>query len=178
MRAWNVLVTSLEGRRPALLVALRPLGSFWRAGYKNVVVGQVADQRAFLDAVRGRLSTDMLLETSLTKVIPVEGFAVFDAPVLGDAAMALIEPHLDRIAGQTFYVRLERRGFKGIVHTPTIERVVGERVLVACAVRGRPATVRFDDPDVIVVLETTGDMVGLALLTRDLRAAYPFVRVS
>lgn len=178
MREWNVLVTSLEGRRPALLAALRPLGAFWRAGYKNVVVGQVEDQQAFLEAVRERLSSDMLLETSLTKVIPVAGVVIFDAHDLVDVVTALIEPYVDRIAGQKFYVRLERRGLKGVVHTPTIERGVGERLLEACAARGRPAGVRFHDPDVIVVLETTGDMVGLALLTRELRAAFPFVRVS
>jgi tRNA(Ser,Leu) C12 N-acetylase TAN1 len=178
VREWNVLLTSLEGRRPGLLGALRSLGAFWRAGYKNVVVGQVDDQRVFLEAVRDRLSTDMLLETSLTKVIPIARVTTFEPATLVDTAVDLVAPHLDQVAGGRFYVRLERRGFKGVVHTPTIERLVGERVLAAVAAAGRPATVGFEDPDVIVVLETTGETLGLALVTRGLRREFPFVRVS
>ena len=41
MASWNVLATSLEGRRDALLMALRRLGKFRRGGYRNVVVGAV-----------------------------------------------------------------------------------------------------------------------------------------
>ena len=37
MSAWNVLATSLEGRRDGLLVALRRLGRFRPGGYRNVV---------------------------------------------------------------------------------------------------------------------------------------------
>ena len=178
MREWNVLITSLEGRRPALLMGLRPLGTFWRAGYKNVVVGRIENRRDFLERVRERLSTDMLLETSLTKVVPIERIARFEPPTLVETAVDLVGGDLEHIVGHGFYVRLERRGFKGVVHTPTIEAAVGERLLAACSERGQAAKVRFDDPDVVVVLETVGDTVGLALLTRAIRCEFPFVRVS
>jgi tRNA(Ser,Leu) C12 N-acetylase TAN1 len=38
--------------------------------------------------------------------------------------------------------------------------------------------VSFLDPDTIVAIETTGQTVGVGLLPRDLRRAFPFVKVS
>lgn len=178
MREWNILATSLEGRRPALQTALRRLGTFWGAGFKNVLVGRVADQPAFLEAVRERLSADMLLEGALTKVVPVDHVAVFEHTRLAETAVEILAPYVDRIAGKTFHVRVERRGLKGVVHTPTVERVVGEALLAAAAQHGPPPKVTFRDPDLVVAIETTGDTVGIALLARELRSRFPFVRVS
>ena len=177
MREWNVLATSLEGRRPVLLAALRPLGAFWGAGYRNVLVGRVEDRDAFLEAVRERLSTHGLLEGSLTKIVPVDCVRHFEAADLRRTVVAALESSASRLSGKTFYVRLERRGFKGVVHTPTVEREVGEALLDAAARHGAAARVSFRDPDIIVAVETTGSTVGIGLLTRDLRTRFPFVRV-
>jgi hypothetical protein len=72
MPGWNVLATSPEGRRDALLIALRRLGKFRRGGYRNVVIGEVADHGVFLGAVRDALATDPLLPTALAKLVPIE----------------------------------------------------------------------------------------------------------
>jgi tRNA(Ser,Leu) C12 N-acetylase TAN1 len=177
MREWNVLATSLEGRRDALLTGLRSLGEFWRAGYRNVVVGRVADQRDFLEAVKARLASDMLLQTALTKVVPVELVVAFEPLRLAEVLLERLTPLADRLSGKKFYVRLERRGLKGVVHTPTVERAVGDALFVAAAARGPAPTVGFTDPDVIVAIETTGQSAGVGFLTRELRDEYPFVRV-
>jgi tRNA(Ser,Leu) C12 N-acetylase TAN1 len=177
MRQWNVLATSLEGRRSALLAALRRLGAFWGAGYRNVLVGRVDDREAFLEAVRERLPTDPLLEGSLTKIVPVEQVTQFEAAGLCETVVSALAPATARLAGKTFYVRLERRGFKGVVHTPTVERAVGQALLEAAAGHGAAGRVSFEDPDVIVAVETTGSAVGVGLLTRELRTRFPFVRV-
>src|SRR5438094_6932024 len=97
MASWNVLATSLEGRRDALLIALRRLGKFRRGGYRNVVVGQVDDVPAFLVAVRDALASDPLLPTALAKVVPVETTIRFDATNAVDAFAAAAEPLLDRL---------------------------------------------------------------------------------
>jgi tRNA(Ser,Leu) C12 N-acetylase TAN1 len=177
MREWNTLATSLEGRRPELHAALRPLGVFWGAGYRNVLLGHVEDHERFFDAVRARLSTDAALEGSLTKVVPVERVATFEAATLVEAAAALVVPEAARLAGKTFYVRVERRGLKGLVHTPTVERLVGEVAIEAAARCGATPAVRFEDPDVIVAIETAGTAFGVGFLPRELRRRYPFVRV-
>jgi tRNA(Ser,Leu) C12 N-acetylase TAN1 len=177
IREWNVLATSLEGRREALIVALRKLGPFWRAGYRNVLVGQVNDQRKFLQTVRERLPTDMQLAASLTKIVPVEQVVTFEPSRLAETLVELLTPCANRIAGKSFHVRVERRGLKGVVHTPTVERTVGEALLTAAGACGAAPTVSFRNPDVVVAVETTGETAGVGFLTRELRGEFPFVKV-
>jgi tRNA(Ser,Leu) C12 N-acetylase TAN1 len=177
MGSWNVLATSLEGRRDALLIALRKLGKFRRGGYRNVVVGQVDDVPAFLVAVRDALATDPLLPTALAKVVPVESLVRFDALNAVDAFAAAAEPLLGRLGSGSFFVRLERRGLKGRLHTPTVERDLADRVWRELETRGHAPRVEFRDPDAVLVVETVGDEAGIGLLTRTLRREYPFVKV-
>ena len=177
MGSWNVLATSLEGRRDALLIALRRLGKFRRGGYRNVVVGAVEDVPVFLTAVRDALTADPLLPTALAKVVPVEGLVRFDATNAVESFAAAAEPLLDRLGSGSFFVRLERRGLKGRLHTPTVERDLADRVWRALETRGHVPRVEFRDPDAVLVVETVGDEAGIGVLTRAVRQEYPFVKV-
>ena len=177
MASWNVLATSLEGRRDALLIALRRLGKFRRGGYRNVIVGRVEDVSAFLVAVRDALASEPLLPTALAKVVPVETIVRFDPMNAADTFAAAAEPMLDRLAGGTFFVRLERRGMKGRLHTPTLERDLGDRVWKALEARGVAPRVAFRDPDAVLVVETVGDEAGLGVILRTMRTEFPFVKV-
>jgi len=177
MPAWNVLATSPEGRRDALLIALRRLGKFRRGGYRNVVVGEVADHAAFLVAVRAALATDPLLPTALAKVVPIEATVRIDPTSAADTLAAAAEPFLARLANGSFFVRLERRGLKGRLHTPTLERDLGDRIWRALESRGHTPRVDFGDPDAILVVETIGEEAGIAVIDRALRSAYPFVKI-
>jgi tRNA(Ser,Leu) C12 N-acetylase TAN1 len=162
---WNVLATSLEARRDALFVALRRLGRFRPGGYRNVIVGVVEAPAAFLYAVREALAHDPLLPTALAKVVPIETTLRFDPADPVPALAAAVEPFL------------ERRGLKGRLNTPSVEREVGDHVWRALEARGATPRVDFRDPDAVLVIETLGDQAGLAVLPRALRTAYPFVRI-
>src|SRR3989442_1471564 len=165
MASWNVLATSLEGRRDALLMALRRLGKFRRGGYRNVVVRAVE-------------SVDELLPPpALARVVPIEATVRFEAPTAVETLAAAAEPFVDRLAGGSFFVRLERRGLKGRLHTPTVERALGDHVWRALEARGHTPRVAFKDPDAVLVIETIGDEAGLGVLTRALRAQHPFVKI-
>jgi tRNA(Ser,Leu) C12 N-acetylase TAN1 len=177
MPAWNVLATSPEGRRDALLIALRRLGKFRRGGYRNVVVGEVADHAAFLAAVRDALAADPLLPTALAKVVPIEATVRIEPTSAADTLAVAAEPFLARLAGGTFFVRLERRGLKGRLHTPTLERDLGDRIWRALESRGHTPRVDFHDPAAILVVETIGEEAGIAVIDRALRTAYPFVKI-
>jgi len=177
MADWNVLATSLEGRRDALLLGLRKLGRFRPGGYRNVVIGMVEDRDEFLVRVRDALASDALLSTALAKVVPLEITTLIDADTAVDTLATAAEPFLDRLAGGSFFVRLERRGLKGRLHSPTVEREVGDRVWRALAARGHTPRVDFADPDAVLVIETIGDRAGLALITRELRREYPIVNI-
>jgi tRNA(Ser,Leu) C12 N-acetylase TAN1 len=177
MADWNVLATSLEGRRDALLLALRRLGRFRGGGYRNVVLGTVDEVPVFLNRLREALTTDLLLPTALAKLVPAERLVRFTAEDAGATLASAAEPLLDRLANGSFFVRIERRGFKGRVHSPTIEREVGDHVWRALEARGVKPRVDFRDPDAVLVIETIGDQAGLAVIDRQLRRDYPFVKI-
>jgi tRNA(Ser,Leu) C12 N-acetylase TAN1 len=175
--AWNVLATSLEGRRDGLLVALRRLGRFRRGGYRNVVVGLVDERPAFLATVRDALAAEPLLPTALARMVPIDRTLRITADDAVDALAAAAEPFLDRLAAGSFFVRVERRGLKGRLHSPTVERALGDRIWRALVARGGTPRVDFRDPAHVLVVETLGDEAGLGLVSRELRTAFPFVRV-
>jgi tRNA(Ser,Leu) C12 N-acetylase TAN1 len=177
VRPWNVLATSLEGRRDALLIALRRLGEFRPGGYRNVVVGQVEAPTTFLDRVRDALATDLLLPTALARIIPIETTLHFDAIDPLAALAPAAETFLDRLSTGSFFVRLERRGLKGRLHSPTLERDLADHLWRALEARGHSPRVDFKDPDAVLVVETLGDDAGLTLITRALREQYPFVKI-
>jgi hypothetical protein len=43
---------------------------------------------------------------------------------------------------------------------------------------GKQAHVRFDDPDVIIVVETIANWAGVTSITRELKGKYPLVKVK
>ncbi|HZP43297.1 MAG TPA: THUMP domain-containing protein [Candidatus Binatia bacterium] len=175
--AWNALATSIEGRRDDLLAALRRLAPFRPGGYRNVVVAEVDDPAALLPRVRDALAADARLAGALAKLVPLALHVRFEAPTASATFAAAAEPLLDRLAGKSFFVRLERRGMKGRLHTPTVEREVGDAVWRALEARGHAPRVAFRDPDVVLVIETLGDQAGIGVLDRATRTAFPFVKV-
>jgi tRNA(Ser,Leu) C12 N-acetylase TAN1 len=174
---FDVLATSLEGRRDALLVALRRLGRFRPGGYRNVVVGSVDDRAAFLDRVAEGLAQDPLLPTALARLLPIDLTLRFTLDSALDDLATAAEPLIDGLGGDAFFVRVERRGLKGRLHTPTLERDLADRVWRMLEARGRTPRVDFGDPDGVLVVETLGDQAGLVLLPRALRERYRFVRI-
>lgn len=175
---WNVLVTSLEGERERLLWALRPLARFRRGGFPNVLVATVPDPHAFVAAVAAALPTSGALRGALGKVVPIDRTVRFASPAdLVDTIVGAVEPLLERLVGRTFFVRVARRGFRGVIDSTAVEGEIGARLVALLEARGDRPRVRFADPDVVVVVETLHDEAGVALLPRELRTAHPFVRV-
>src|SRR5207253_3553338 len=93
---------------------------------------------------------------ALAKLVPIEKTVRIDPR---NAAATLAEaagPFLDRLAGGSFFVRLERRGLKGQLHSPTLEREVADPIWRALESRGVQPRVEFHDPATIRVIETVG----------------------
>jgi tRNA(Ser,Leu) C12 N-acetylase TAN1 len=175
---WNLLVTSLEGQRESLLAALRTLARFRRGGFPNVLVGTVEDPAAFLAVLQDAYERSTVVRSSLGKVIPIDRTLRFTSPdAFRDEVGGALETLIDRLVGRTFFVRIFRRGFRGQIDSTHLEGELGARLVAALEARGDRPRVRFDDPDVALVIETLRDEVGIAFLDRTLRAAHPFVRV-
>jgi tRNA(Ser,Leu) C12 N-acetylase TAN1 len=174
---WNVLATSVEGARPVLLAGLRRRGAFRGGGYRNVAIGRVGDVAQFLAALRDDVADDPVLAAALGRVLPIERTFRLDA----DDPLASLEAAVDAIhpevAGRSFFVRLERRGLHGTLHTSEVERALGTRLWRRLEADGHAPRVTFADPDVAIAIETLGDRAGIALIGRALRQAFPFVRI-
>jgi tRNA(Ser,Leu) C12 N-acetylase TAN1 len=173
---WNVLATSVEGARPMLLAGLRRHGAFRGGGYRNVAIGRVADTPAFLTALRDDVAHNPVLAAALARVLPIDRtleLAERDPLASLETAVAALGTRVDG----SFFVRLERRGLRGTLHSSDVERALGASLWRAIEAEGRTPRVTFDDPDVVVAIETLGSRVGIALIDRALRQAYPFVRV-
>jgi tRNA(Ser,Leu) C12 N-acetylase TAN1 len=175
---WNVIVTSRSGTQRDLRRALRFLVRLRRGGFRNILVGRVEDPVAFLDGVAALLERQPFVEAWLGRLLVVERtFPVeresFEARLREETA-----PLLDRIAGHSFHVRVERRGHKGSIDTQETERALGDFVYTTLHERGDACRVSFSDPDLVLAVEIVGDLAGLALVSRELRERYPFVRID
>jgi tRNA(Ser,Leu) C12 N-acetylase TAN1 len=177
MREWNIFATSLEGRQDALLISLRKLGHFWRPRFRNIVVGQVEDPQAFFDRLKQMLEKDFLLPTALARALPAEKVFEFQLDNLIDRLKDELLSLVERIGGHKFYVRMERRGFKGQVHPSAVEKEIGEFLWQELQRRGFTPAVDFSDPDLVVVIEMLGESAGITLVDRDMRTKYPFLKV-
>ena len=175
---WNIVVTSRQGGQRAVRRALHPLVRLRRAGFRNVLVGRVEDVEATLSGIAELLERRRSLEGSLGKVLPVERTFALDVTRFHEQLVGEAPGLVDRLIGHTFHVRVERRGHKGVINTHAAELALGEALYGALEARAAQPKVTFSDPDVVVAVELIGDVVGLALLTRDRRQRFPFVRVD
>jgi tRNA(Ser,Leu) C12 N-acetylase TAN1 len=174
---WNVLATSVEGARPVLLAWLRRHGAFRGGGYRNVAIGRVADMPAFLAALRDDLVREPGRAAALGRVLPIERTLLLDPSAPLASLEAAIEPLHVRLAGGSYFVRLERRGLRDALHSGDVERTLGAVLWRALEAAGHVPRVAFRDPDVVVAIETLGERAGIAVIDRALRVTYPFVRI-
>lgn len=173
---WNVLATSFEGLRPALQGGLKRFGKFGGGGYRNVLIGRVADRQAFLDELRDVYPTDERLKATLAKVVPIDLVVHFEVADPLEKLCPALDTLIPRMPDGSFFVRINRRGLKGHLDTIATERLLGDHVWKALAAAGRTPKVSFKDADAIILVEMLGTEAGIALLPRALREGYPFVR--
>jgi tRNA(Ser,Leu) C12 N-acetylase TAN1 len=172
---WNLVVTAHGGRRHDLVHALRPIVRLRRAGYSEVMIGCAADIEACLAAIAARANETFAAEV-LARVVPVaRTFAL--APDLEAQLRSETATFVDALVGQSFHVRVERRGQRGVVRSDHLERLLGTALVAALRGRGESPLVTFRDPDVIVAVELIGEMGGVGLVPRVLRERFPFVRL-
>jgi len=162
---------------PSALPGFTTMPAIWIA---NLVLLRQPDgyaQLGFYSAAYNFRTMTVFLPSVLAKLVPIEKTVRIEPRTAAATLVEAAEPFLDRLAGGSFFVRLERRGLKGQLHTPTLEREVAEPVWQALERRGATPRVDFADPDSILVIETIGEVAGLAVLDRALRRDYPFVKV-
>src|SRR5947207_14296957 len=120
--AWNMLVTAQEGFARDLLRELKRRGRFRWSTFRNVVIGSVEDQEAFLQSLVELLDQKPFVAAWLGKALPIDAtFAVEVDSFVADAEACLLS-YIDQVGNRSFHVRVERRGPKGRLRTEELER--------------------------------------------------------
>lgn len=180
MLDWNVVVTAGRDGYEDAEAALRSLGRVERTRFFNVLVMRVDDTGPFLEklAAMGRVNPD-LFGRYISRVVPAdETFDFQSRDGFRREAGRIVRGRSDALASRSFHVRMERRGLEGVVDSQQEERFLGDEVLDALEERGSSAEVTFEDPDVVVAVETVSVRAGMALLGRDERERFPFLRAG
>lgn len=175
---WNIIVTSLPGSEceHRLLHELKAMGRFHMTEFKDVCTGYVEDVTNFLEEIRQAGEEGAPWVKDLGRVIPAEQTFHFIPETLVEQLKEAVTPYVSRISGGTFHVRLERRGLIGQVISPVVERSVADHLIALAEKEGLQLMTSFENADYIVAAETVGHECGVALLARDLRQRYPFVK--
>ena len=129
---WNVLVTLPENTFHEARRMLSQWGRIEPTGYYNVLVMHVADPNAFLADFAAAVAETPGLLNFVSRVVPVQQSFPFDSSETFESeARGVALSWLADLADASFYVRLHRRGFKGIISTQPEERFLDEVLLNA-----------------------------------------------
>lgn len=178
MKDWNVVATSQMGQEQRLLRELADLGDFQGSGFREVLIGRVPDPDAFVETLKGRWDSQPFLPDILSTVVPVRQVFPFTLENLMERLHEAVLPFLPHLDGKAFYVRVKRRGHKGEIKSQEVEQALDRHILDALANRGAAARVDFQNPDAILAVELLHNQCGLALITRDMKEHYPFIKVK
>lgn len=176
---WNVVVSVREHGYRAARRLLRQFGTVSRTDYYNVLALKVDDVPRFLEALRETAERDPESTSCLARVTPVTRTFNFQVPEeFEQRAEEAAAGFLPRLAGQGFYVRMHRRGFRTTLSSQNEERLLDHFLLESLKQTGAPGHITFSDPDAVLAVETIGPRAGLSLWKRDELQRYPFLRFN
>jgi len=171
---WNVLAIVERNKETESLKELREDGEFERSGFKDVLVGSVADIVEFLEDVENKKYTH------LNRVIPIDEAFFVSPENLIEILKRRIERYIDEIEpGDTFGFRVERRGMKEDISSQAVEREVGGYFYdLVEKIYGRKPKVNLKNPDKLIVIELVGNRCGIGFITKEMRKKYSVIRVK
>lgn len=179
MTDWNVVVSVRDQGYTQACRILRELGKVHKSAYYNVLTLQVPDTRDFLADLTALCKINPAAMDAISRAAPAQKTFTFqNAEEFEAKARAAVLDWIPALAGQSFYVRLYRRGLKGRISSPVEERFLDEILLAALAARGTPGRIDFEDPDAVIDIETLDNRAGLSLWSRRDLEHYPFLRVG
>lgn len=180
MLDWNVVVTVNDRfARFHVKRGLKRFGKVETTEFHNVLVMQVADVSALLAALAEMMEGDMSLINDISRLMPAQATVDFATKEeFEEKAGAAILGWANRMAGKTFHIRLHRRGMGEQLCSLEEEKVLDTSLLDKLSELGKPGRIAFDDPDLVIDIETVGNRAGLSLWTREDLQRYPFLRVD
>lgn len=175
--AWNVLATAKDRDQRHLARRLKRYGDFRWTSFRGVLIGRVEDHEAFFEQLRRSEEDRPGFLDPLAKLVPIDRVIAFTVETFAERLKEAVLLYAERIGSGSFYVRIERRGHAGEIHSQRLEQELDQALLDQLRACGETPSVDFKDPDLIVAAETVGDVCGVGAITRDQRARFPFVRM-
>ena len=179
MHDWNAVITVREeGFAPACRL-LGPFGVVKKTEFFNTLVMRVADPFQLLSELHGQLTGNPAIAAWISRFMPMkQRFAFQTVAEFELRSREAVLGWLPRLAYARFHLRMHRRGFKGKLSSAEEERFLDEYLLHRLADAGTPGKVTFNDPDVIIALETVGPQAGLSLFSRDELIRFPLLHLD
>jgi len=176
---WNVLATAFIRKERYLLRFLRQFGDFKGAGFRDVIIGAVENRDAFLETVESLRREHPGRVRHLSQIVPIEKTFQFDVSDFREKLKEALAPYVEELENECkFYIRVRRRGHKGELSSLEIEKEMSAFIIDALEKAGKKAQIKFEDPDMFIIVETAGNRAGVGLITREMRERYPFIRVK
>lgn len=176
---WNVVATTRPHNYPRARQLLARFGDVETTEFFNVLVLRTEDPGAFLEAYAERRAEDDRLDECLARVVPLMHVFDFATPAEFEAkAKAVVADLLPQMAGKAFHVRMSRRGFKHEMSSQSEERFLDDSILTGLEERGSPGRLTFENPDLILDVETVGTRAGLSLWSAEDLKRFPFLKVD
>jgi tRNA(Ser,Leu) C12 N-acetylase TAN1 len=179
MTNWNVVITIQEHSFKQAWQGLKPLGVLAKTDFYNVLIMQTEDLRQTLQQIQKELNADAALQAAISRVSPVtHSFTFQTAEQFETRARAIVETLLPEVANKTFHVRMHRRGFKGRLSSIDEEQFLDAYILDQLAQSGSPCKITFDNPDVVIVIETVAQQAGISIWSREDIERYPILKLD
>jgi len=179
MQEWNVVISVQEHGYRKALDLFADFGNVKRTDFFNVLLMRAEDRQYMLEVLtqKALYLPDSL--SFLTRLIPVTHTFIFrSAEEFQSQAKDVVLQWVPELSGKNFHVRVYRRGLKGKISSPDVERYLDTLLREALDTAGTPGTISFEDADAVIVIVTIGNWAGLSLITSEFRERYPFVRVN
>jgi tRNA(Ser,Leu) C12 N-acetylase TAN1 len=173
---WNVVATVRAGALVHARSLLQRFGRVFPTDYFNVLVMRVPDVQAFVEDYAEHARADAGLAASVARVAP--SFETFDFSSSQDfetKSRRAATGFAPQLAGKSFHVRMNRRGFKKRLPGQAEEQRLDRVLLGELRRLGARGCIAFDDPDAILDIETVGERAGVSLWTRDDLARVPLL---
>lgn len=180
MDDWNVVVTVFDQR--GYRVAKSILANFGVVGqteFYNVLVVKVADIGSFTEAVDELVQRTPGVMNDISRIVPSHAnFNFSNSGEFEERARETLLVWADDFADRSFYVRLHRRGLKGQISSPVEERFLDDVLLGKLERIGKPGRIAFEDPDMVIDIETVENRAGISKWSREDLHRFSFLEID
>lgn len=164
---WNAIVSIYRSGHKRALEALAKLGRVEPSSYHHVLVVSVDDPLGLIATVEQQAKQDPALYGAIARVAPaMRNFEFRSTNAFYERIKPIVCEWTLALAGRSFHVRMHRRGGPVDLHATEVEQRLDGIIREATGVAGKSATVCFDRPDAVIVIDTVGARAGVSLWTR------------